>query len=122
MELGNLVAEEITGWVSYGADAKVLLRYIPRDELIAISKKATKKGFGSQPDQFDALESNKLTGRAAVRDWEGFTVGGNPFPYNAANCDLLMTKSYDFSAFVNDRCVEISNFMHEVEIADTKKS
>ncbi len=112
MELGNLGAE-LEVWASFGEDGSVLVRHIPKDELLAISKKATKRRWSSHQmiEEVDPILANRLLGRAAVRDWKNLTMGGEPFPFTPENLDMLMDRSYQFSNWVNQVVTDVQTFL-----------
>lgn len=124
MEIGDIKQDELTCWAGFGEDAEVLLRYISRDELDRIRRRVTKQIFkrGQMFEDTDSMQFNVLLGRAAVRGWRNITVGGKPFQFSPENCDLLMNRSYEFSDFINEKCVEISAFIEEEEAKSGKKS
>ncbi len=112
MELGNL-CQDIEVWAPFGEDAEVLMRHVPKDELIAISEKATKRKWVNHrmTEEVDPVLANRFLGRAAGRDWKSLTMNGEPFPFSVENLDLLMDKSYIFSNFINQAATDISTFM-----------
>lgn len=124
MELGNIIDGERTWPVKFGEDGEVEMRYVPKAELVAIRKKATKTDWSAHRpvETLDEMEQNRLLGRAAVRGWKNLTVGGEPFPYSPENCDMLMARSYDFSDFVNLVCTRIGFFREQKEEESKKKS
>ncbi len=124
MELGRLTDEDITRWVPFGEDGEVLMRYVSKEELIKLRKKATELDWAkNRPvETLDELEQNRLLGRAAVRDWRNLTVGGQPFDYSPEHCDLLMRRSFDFSDFVNLACTQMRFFIEQKEEKSKKKS
>lgn len=123
MEVGNL-NQPMISWFDFGNDAKVQLLFLPKDELTRIVKRHTRVEFkrGVQRDVTDDDKSNIELGRTVVKGWEGLTMDGKEFPYTQANCDLLMRKSYAFNNFVNERCVEIDEFLKIKDEEATKKS
>lgn len=124
MELGNLTQEEITAWVPYGKDGKVLMQYIARRKLEEIKKLATVNEWHNHRmvERIDIVKQNQLLGEASVKDWKKLTVGGKPFPFSPENRDLFMEKSYEFSDFVNLVCVEMGCFIEEKKEESKKKS
>lgn len=124
MELGPLTEDEITCWVPYGKDGRVLMRFVTLEELNALRKKATERTWIEHRlvEEKDTVKENVLLGRAAVRDWDNLTVGGEHFPYSEEKCDLLMKRSYEFSDFVNLVCIQIRFFVKEQEDESKKKS
>ncbi len=124
MELGEITQDELTCWAPFGDDAEVQIRFITREELDRLKRKVTTKTFrrGQILEDIDTIEFNRLLGRAAVRGWKNITVGGRPFEYSPENCDILMTRSYEFSDFVNDKCVEINTFIETRGEESKKKS
>lgn len=109
MDITVLKKDSLEVWVPFGDDAEVLVRYVCREELQKISKKARKTTYQNHQkvEEFDPLEADKLLGRAAIKDWKGFTQDGEPFPCTPDNIDLMMTKWNAFAKFVNDVCVDI---------------
>lgn len=121
MEIGNIQADELTVDLKFG-DATVKIKYIDSVELKNILRKSQKTEWKKHKPVTveDDAEANKLLGRAAVKGWDKITTNGKPFPYSQLNCDLMMKKSYEFSAFVNDACTEMENFKVE-QNEETKK-
>ena len=114
MELGNLTnPSELKVWIPFQEDAEIEIRYIALKELTKLQKKATSKSMkkGQIIDEVDHIALGKLLGRAAVTGWKNLTVKGEEFPFTKDNCDLLMGMSYDFNSFVNEKAVELSNFV-----------
>lgn len=123
MELGNLNIE-LEVWVSFGEDGEILVRYIPKDELLAISEKATKRKWINHRmvEEVDPMLANRILGRAAVRDWKNLTVGGEPLPFSQENLDMLMGKSYVFSNFINQIATDIQAFIEQRREDEGKNS
>ncbi|MBA4395705.1 MAG: hypothetical protein C0407_19300, partial [Desulfobacca sp.] len=100
--------------------------YVTRQDLRKINSKSSKASRLAKEDMSDY--SNCLLGRAAVLGWRkvddhdhpGLIVKGRPFPFSQDNLDILMTKSLDFSKFVNDVCVDAEMF--DLEDEDTIKN
>ncbi len=109
MEIGALKRDDFEVWVRF-MDAEVLVRYVSLEELQRIGKKATRREWDGKHrplETMDALEANRLLGRAAVRGWKGLTVDGAEFPFSPENRDLLMTRWSDFAKFVGDACTDL---------------
>lgn len=123
MEIGDLQKDVIEAWVPFGSDGEILIRYIPKDELMAIHKKATRRDWhkGQMREEMDMKKANRLIGRAAVLGWRNLTMAGKPFEFNEVNLDLLMDKSYEFSIFVSNTCTEIQEFV-DGKRADEEKN
>jgi hypothetical protein len=113
MDIGALQRDAIEVWVPF-LDGMVLVRYIPRDELLELNKEATRntwdKGRRIQRET-DPGKADLLLGRHAVKGWEGFTMGGEPYPYTPENCDFLMTKWVEFARFVNETSIDLQALM-----------
>jgi hypothetical protein len=113
MDIGALKRNDIEVWVPF-LDGTVLVRYIPRDELLKLNKEATRntwdKGARIQGET-DPGKADLLLGRHVVKGWEGFTMGGEPYPYTPENCDFLMTKWVEFARFVNDTSIDLQVLM-----------
>lgn len=123
MEIGNL-NEPMIAWFDFGSDARVQLLFLPKDELTRIVKRHTRNEFkrGVPREVTDDDKSNIELGRTVVKGWEGLTMAGKAFPFTPENCDLLMRKSYAFNNFVNERCVEVDEFLKVRDEDATKKS
>lgn len=52
-------------------------------------------------------------------DWQGFTRGGEPFPYSVDNARSFLQESADFRDFVSDAANEMENFRAE-ELEDAR--
>ena len=52
-------------------------------------------------------------------DWQGFTKGGEPFPYSVDNARSFLQESADFRDFVSDAANEMENFRSE-ELEDAR--
>ena len=115
---------DLTCWVPFGKDGRVLIRYVAREELRNIEKKATERFLfeGQVVTEVDEIKKNVLVGRAAVKGWEALTVKHEDFPYSPENCEMLMRRSYDFSDLVNIACVNVRAFIEKREEQGKKKS
>jgi hypothetical protein len=123
MEIGSLKKESFEAWVPFGKDAEVLVRYVPREELQEIKKKATIVAWDrkhQKEEKFDPLAADLLLGKAAVRGWRGFTADGAEFPWSPESCDLLMRKWTEFARFVNETCADLEALMDEERARKTK--
>lgn len=123
MELGNL-DRDLEVWVPFGDDGEVLIKYVPKDELLSISEKATKRKWNNHrmTEEVDPTLANRILGRAAVRDWKNLTVGGEPLPFSCDNLDMLMGKSYVFSNFINQVATDIQAFIEQRKEDEGKNS
>ncbi|MDA8087422.1 MAG: hypothetical protein M0Z75_12045 [Nitrospiraceae bacterium] len=128
MEIGGLKKQDFEVWVPFGAEgdpAEVLVRYVSRAELQDIRKKATVTSWDRQhqkEERLDAVKADVLLGRAAVRDWKGFTMEGREYPYSPENCDELMRGWTQFARFVNEICVDLQALQEEDERRKIKNS
>ena len=126
MEIGRLVEEkEMVVAVPFGDDAEVQVRYVSPEEMRKLADNATHRSYDRKTHKLEEVmdrdEAGRLLGRAAVRGWQGFTVGGEEFPYSPENCDVLMARSHEFSRFVNDLCTEFLA-LQKAEQKTTKKN
>ncbi len=121
MEIGGLKKQDFQVWVPFGEDgSKVLVRYVSRAELQEIRKKATVASWDrhhQKEDRVDGIKADVLLGRAAVRDWKGFTMESAEYNYSPENCDELMRGWSEFARFVNSICVDLQGLQEE----DTKQ-
>ncbi|MDO8282700.1 MAG: hypothetical protein Q7U10_08810 [Thermodesulfovibrionia bacterium] len=115
----NLTDGDKNKWFQYDIDTEVCLRLMSKAELRAINKQAKKNSGLTSADQ-DEIADKKL-GREAVIGWRkmadhnhpGFILNGEPLSFTPINIDLLMTKSFKFSKFVNEMCVSEDEFIEE---------
>ena len=116
MEVGDFKrAGGLEAWCTFGDDGEVLIRYVAVKEMATIEKKATSRTFkrGAMQEDININQHARLFGQAAVKGWKNLTSGGKELPFTEENLDMLMEKSFDFRAFVNDKATEISNFNAE---------
>lgn len=92
--------------VAYNDDITVTLKLVSREELGSMLKRATVTSFNRSTHQkeqdFDHLLYGELLGRAAIADWSGIEVAGQPYPCTPDNAALLMRRWSDFARFVAD--------------------
>jgi len=116
MEIGVLGKDDLLISVPLAEDAEITLRYVSREELREITKKATKITWNRKhepKEEFDPVQADLLLGRAAVRGWKGLTMEGEEFPYSPENCDLLMRKWTEFARFVSETCMDLQRLQEE---------
>lgn len=116
MEVGKLESiEENHRWINWIDGGKVLMAFVTRKTMNKILKITTKRTFkrGVPIEEVDNTEANRLLGRAAVRNWKGLTSDHEDYPFTEENLDELMEKHPEFSDFVNEKCIEIGNFVGE---------
>jgi hypothetical protein len=109
-------------WIMFDSDTEVLIQYLSKEVLNKIADKSAEIARKSRISS-DVI-ANKLTGRKTVLGWRkkldhghpGLMANGVPVPFNAQNVDMLMTKSIDFSRFVNVKCIESGLFRDEIDI------
>jgi len=124
MELQGLKKEDFEAWVPFGDDGKVLIRYVSREELKQIGKKAKNVTYRNHQkvEELDDMKADILLGRMTVRDWQGFTMNGDPFPCTPENIDFVMTKWSAFGRFINDICSDFDELVRAEKDATIKKS
>lgn len=106
----------------YDDDSEVLIQYQGKEVLSSIVRKAEEIERKTRVPAKDI--ANKLTGRKAVKHWRkttdhehpGLTIGGKAVEFTPANIDMLMTKSIDFSNFVNQKCIDSRAFRDNVDV------
>src|SRR5208283_2459436 len=105
MEVGGIFETEFKAWVPFGEDAEVLIKYISRDQLLAINKKCRRMIYVNHQrmEELDAEKANQMLGSEVVMDWKGFKRRGEDLPFNAENLEYMMRWG-DFSRFVNETC------------------
>ncbi len=126
MEIGGLKRNDFEVWVPFADDgAQVLVRYVCREELQVVRRKALIVSWDRQhqkEERLDAIRADVLLGRAAVRDWEGFTMEGQEYPYSPENCDELMKGWTEFARFVNNICIDLQALQEEEAKQKAKNS
>lgn len=87
MDISALKKDALQVWVPFSEDTEVLIQYISREELQKIYTKAKRITYKNhqKAEEFDSVEADKLLGRAAVKDWKGFTMDGQPFQIGRAH-------------------------------------
>ena len=125
MELGKIVSrEEFSAWVPFGDEGTLVeIRFISREELIKLRKEATKTVFArhQKTDEYDAVKAGRLLGKAAVKNWTGFTVDGDPYECTPENVEVMMERFADFAAFVDDTCTDMIK-LQEAERETVRKN
>ncbi len=127
MDVSALDDKGFKVWVRF-LDARVLMRYVGLDELRSIREQATsyswlKEGESQEPEEsFDHEKANRLFGRAAVRDWQGLTRGGEDFSFSPERCDLLMSRWSEFARFVAEVSLDLKRLEDERMEKSKKKS
>lgn len=113
-------------WVPFLDGCRVKIRYVSREQLREIARKATVRGFDSRTHQkteeVDKAKWDQLLGEAAVEDWEGFRDGKEPFPCTPKNVDTLTTSWSVFAKFVGDVCVDLEALQAAEKEAERKNS
>lgn len=115
-DVGKIVEqEEFSAWVSFIEGIKVKIKHIPREELLALRKKAVQTGFDrrthQKTEEYDAVAGGVTLGQAAIQDWDGLQVNGKPFPCTPENIGILMRKWADFARFVDETCTDLVALM-----------
>lgn len=127
LEISGLMREEFVAEIALDAEAGVFVtvKYISREELLALRKKATVKVPDAKTrqmvDQVDPAKADLLLARATVRGWRGLKVGGEEFPYTPENAEMLVKKWTRFAKFLNDVCDDLDEFAQAEREADGKK-
>lgn len=126
MEIGKIASrEEFAAWVPFGDEgAEVEIRFISRDELVNLRKKAVKTSFvrHQKTEDYDPVIAGKLLGKAAVKDWRGFTVDGVPYPCTPENIETLMERWADFASFLDDTCTDMIRLQEAERETERKNS
>ncbi len=128
MEIGGLKKTDFEVWVPFGEEqdgARVLVRYVGRADVQELRKRAVVVSWDRQhqrQERLDGIKWDVLLGRAAVRDWKGFTMEGADYPYSPENCDELMRGFTAFARFVNDVCVDLQALQEEEAKQQAKNS
>lgn len=120
--------EDRTRWVEFDEDTEIRIRFVGKEELARIHRKAAKKARLSGADASEI--QNRELGRVAVLGWRnvddhdhpGLIVNDQPLEFTQENLDMLMKRSLEFSAFVNQQCVDSRAFLEAEEEEDAIKN
>lgn len=111
--------EERTKWIQFDEDTEVHIRFIGKEELRKIFKKAEKTAKLTGADSTEI--SNRELGRTCVLGWRkiddynhpGLIVNNKPLSFTPDNIDMLMKRSLDFSRFINENAIDSKLFLEE---------
>ena len=116
-------------WFDFDEDTEILVEYTEKEDLDEIRAQAARQSRMTLRENIDVI-ANGLLGQRKVKGWRkkddpaqpGLIVNGQPFPYSEKNAAYLMRKSLDFSNFVNEICLKISQFAEEERAVEIKNS
>jgi len=107
--------QERTFLIEYNDEITVTLRCISREQMNDMLKQATITKFNRSTHQkehdFDHMLYGDLIGKAAIEDWSGLEVNGQPFPCLPDNITILMRRWADFAKFVADACSDLERLI-----------
>ncbi len=120
--------EERSKWIQFDEDAEVLVGFISKEELDKLSTKASKAARLSGQNEKEVF--NRMLGRSAVQGWRkvddynhpGLIVKGQPLSFTPENVDMLMKRSLEFSAFINENAINSKLFLDEEEEREETKN
>lgn len=125
MDISALTKQEFTAWVPFDDGAEVLIRYVPRDVLVDIGRRAVVVKLDpktrKETREYDPIAADCMIAAAAVVDWKGFEVDGQDFPCTPENLETLVRKWGAFSRFVSESCVSVG-ILAASEAAETEKN
>lgn len=110
--------EQKQQWVQIDEDTEVLIRFVDKEELNALNRKADKTARLTKGDV--SVIGNRLLGEVAVFGWRKLSdhnhpglldAKGNPIPFTAENRNMLMKRCREFSNFVNETAIDSSVFL-----------
>lgn len=113
--IGDKPAQEEGKWIDYENGVRFLLIYSdskkPRSFYLNGLNKLRRKAHGGIPktDKQQALMLDMLV-LHVVKGWEGFTTGGQEFPYSIENCRKLLEDSTVIRDWVTAEAADITNF------------
>lgn len=113
--------EEMTRWIQFDEDTEVFIRFVGKEDLRKIFKKAERTAKLTGADSTEL--SNRELGRLCVMGWRkidehdhpGLIIKGKPLQFSPDNIDMLMKRSLDFSRFVNENAIDSRLFLEEEE-------
>jgi hypothetical protein len=120
--------DEKKKWIQFDSDTEVLIKHIDRQGLNKLRRKAQKAANISDVDATEYF--NLRLGREAVHGWRkindhshpGLTLQGRPLEFNRENLDMLMSRSLDFSNFVNENAIDAKIFLEEQQELEAEKN
>lgn len=105
-------------WVQIDEDTEVLIRFVDKEELNALNRKADKTARLAKGDV--SVIGNRLLGEVAVFGWRKMSdhnhpglldAKGNPIPFTDENRNMLMKRCREFSNFVNETAIDSAVFL-----------
>lgn len=105
-------------YIQFDEDTEILLRYVDKEELAGLIRKANEISQKLKTQQNMAYDM--FLGKKAVLGWRNIKdhnhpglllPGGEPISFTPENRNMLMTKSRDFSEFVFQKCTDASLFL-----------
>jgi hypothetical protein len=120
--------DERKKWIQFDVDTEILIKLISKEELRKILQKVNKRTRLSGENEADI--SDRLLSAAAVLGWRkiddhnhpGLVVNEQPLPFTPKNLDMLMSKSIEFSRFVNENCIDSKQFLNEEQEKEETKN
>lgn len=117
-ELGIFDEEQIR-FIQFDEDTEVQIRFIGKEDLTAINRKAEKAARLSGSD--DRAIFNQFLAEKCVLGWRnkfnhehpGIIVNKQPLPFSPENRAMLMKRSIEFSSFVNSTCTNSRLFLED---------
>lgn len=116
-------------WVPFDEDTEVLIRFIGKEELTAINRKAEKAAKLAGGDSSEIF--NRFLAEKSVLGWRNVSDHNDPgieipdpnndrvwikWPFTPENRNYLMKKSIPFSTFVNATCTNDKTFIEDDEV------
>lgn len=110
--------EQKQQWVQIDEDTEVLVRFVDKEELNALNRKADKIARLTKGDI--SVIGNRLLGEVAVFGWRKITdhthpglmdANGHPIPFTNLNRDMLMKRCREFSNFINETAIDASVYL-----------
>ena len=113
----------IEAWLAFRGTFRVLLKYIPKQSLANIVTKCTTIKW-ERHQRIEDLDNDKLTVELAeyIKDWEGATDKGEPYPCTEESKIFLLKNSYGFVEFVSDGITDLELLMSNRKEAEKKNS
>lgn len=124
----GIFAEQKQQWVQIDEDTEVLIRFVDKEELHALNRKADKTARLTKGDV--SVIGTRLLGEVAVFGWRKINdhnhpglldAKGNPIPFTAENRNMLMKRCREFSNFVNETAIDSSVFLEMQSEAQTHR-
>lgn len=115
-------------WLRFDEDTEVRIRFLPRDALRKIQRKAEQTARLTGASASDIADA--MVGHEAVLGWRkvgehghpGLVVNNKPLPFSLENVEMLMKRSSEFFRFVDENVINSRQFLQEERDEEESKN